>query len=216
MKIPINPLKFVPFVTGLFRIWSLTMRYELNGEWKSYLKRNANGEPFVIAFWHGEIFPISSFGHKTGSNFVVLISQSKDGEFISQVLNRLGHATVRGSSSRGGLKGLLAAARAMKKENRMAVFTVDGPRGPRHKAKEGAIFLAQRAGAKILPVRAYAKRKKIFNSWDKFVLPLPFTKCSIYTAEPYEVTTEKLDKEAMAIEKDKLEKVLLALGSDQQ
>lgn len=217
MKIPIDPLKVVPFVAHLYDWWSRTLRYEVVGpDWNDLVERNLDGEPFVIVLWHGELFPAGGFGHSTASNFVVLISQSKDGEFISQVLNRLGHITVRGSSSRGGLKALLQAARSLKKEKRMAVFTMDGPRGPRHKAKDGAIFLAQRAGAKILPIRAFPKRKKVFNSWDKFVLPMPFTKCRICIGEPMEVTSEKLEKEVMANEKERLERRMSELGLEQE
>ncbi|HKI80352.1 MAG TPA: DUF374 domain-containing protein, partial [Pseudodesulfovibrio sp.] len=103
------------------------------------------------------------------SQVVTFVSQSKDGEVIARVLEQIGHVTVRGSSTRGGVRALLQAKRIMEKQNRMAVFTVDGPKGPRHKPKDGIIFLAQRAGAKIVPLRAYPVSKKVFDkSWDHF------------------------------------------------
>lgn len=216
MKIPIDPLIFTPLVTGLFKLWAKTIRFDIRGDWQKVLKSNAAGKPYVIALWHGEIFPVTAFGYDACAQFVIVVSQSKDGEFIAQVLENLGHRTVRGSSSRGGLKALLQAARAMKKENMMSVFTVDGPRGPRHKTKDGVVFMAQRAGAKIVPIRAYPEKKKVFNSWDKFLLPLPFSRCPIYVGEPMEVTTEKLEEEVMTREKERLEKALLSLGSDKQ
>ena len=107
----------------------------------------------------------------------------------------------------------MQAKRIMEKENRIAVFTVDGPRGPRHKAKGGVIFLAQRAGAKIISVRASPERVKVFDkSWDKFVVPFPFTRCRIYIGEPFEVTNEKLDEATLKQEQERLEQYMLSFG----
>lgn len=212
MKIPIDPLKLAPFVAGLFKLWAGTIRFKIHGDWQSVFERNEGGEPFVITLWHGELFPVAAFGQSASTGFALLISQSKDGEFISRVLERLGQTTVRGSSSRGGLKALLQTCRVMEKENRMAVIAMDGPRGPRHKAKDGAIYLAQKSGAKIIPVRAYAKPKKVFGSWDKFILPMPFSRCDIYMGDFMEVTDEKLSKDVLAVEKLRLEKLMNNLG----
>jgi len=213
MKIPFNPANLAPLISGVFKLWARTMRFETHGDWQSLIDINKNGQPLVIALWHGEIFPITSFAHTVSSHLVTFVSHSKDGEIISRVLDRLGHTTVRGSSTRGGVKALLKAKRVMEKENRMAVFTVDGPKGPRHKAKDGVIFLAQRANAKIVPVRAFPDKKKVFDkSWDHFVLPRPFSRCPIYIGEPMDVTTEKLDKSVLAQEKKRLEERMLSLG----
>lgn len=213
MKIPFNPAHLSPIIAGVFKLWSRSMRYESHGDWQTMLELNKAGQPIVIALWHGEIFPITSFAHTVSSHLVTFVSQSKDGEIISRVLDRLGHTTVRGSSTRGGVKALLHAKRVMEKENRMAVFTIDGPKGPIHKAKDGVIFLAQRANAKIIPIRAFPEKKKVFDkSWDKFVLPYPFSRCPIYIGDPMDVTTEKLDKDVLNREKRKLEERMLSLG----
>jgi len=212
MKIPIDPLSFVPLLTGIFRFLAWSIRFKCHGDIQSVLDMNKKGQPLVIAFWHGELLPVGCLAHTVSPHFVTFISQSKDGEVIARVLERLGQVAVRGSSTRGGVKALLQAKRIMEKENRMAVFTMDGPRGPRHKAKDGVIFLAQRAGAKIIPVRAFPEKKKVFTkSWDHFVLPMPFTRCPAYIGEPMEVTTEKLDKDVMAREKERLEQRMRSL-----
>lgn len=213
MKIPIDPLKFAPFVAGLFKVWASTLRFKVHGQqWQSIFEAQERGERIVITLWHGELFPVAAFGHNKSTGFALLVSQSKDGEFISRILERLGQTTVRGSSSRGGLKALLQTCRVMEKDNRIAVIAMDGPRGPRHKAKDGAIYLAQKAGAKILPVRAKASWKKIFGSWDKFILPMPFSRCDLYVGEYLEVTDEKLTKEILNEEKEKLEISMKDLG----
>jgi hypothetical protein len=214
MKIKFDLANLAPLISGVFKLWARSIRYEPHGSWQSVLDANKSGQPIVIALWHGEIFPVTSFAYTVSSHFVTFVSQSKDGEIISRVIERLGHTTVRGSSTRGGVKALLQAKRIMQKENRMAVFTIDGPKGPRHKAKDGVIFLAQRANAKIIPVRTFPVKKKVFEkSWDHFVLPAPFTRCPIYIGEPMTVTTKKLDKAVMEKEKKRLEERMLSLGT---
>lgn len=210
MKIPIDPASLSPLIAGLYTLWSRSIRYEFHGDWPALINAKDSGQAFIVALWHEEIFPLTSWGVSRYSHFVTFVSQSKDGEIIARVLERLGHTTVRGSSSRGGVRALLKAKRVMEKENRIGIFTVDGPRGPRHKVKDGILFLAQRMGAKIVPMRAFPENKKVFDkSWDHFVLPYPFTRCQVHMGEPMEVTTEKLDEDVMMREKERLEKRLL-------
>ena len=213
MKIPIDPVKFAPLAAALFKAWTRSLRFEVHDEFGSAQAISSGHEPLVLALWHGEIFPATAYGYTITDRAVTFVSQSKDGEFIARVLERLGHVTVRGSSTRGGVKALLTAKRIMDKENRRAVFTIDGPKGPRHKAKDGVLFLAQRAGARILPIRAFPERRFEFDkSWDRFVLPYPFTRCPIYLGEPMAVTLEKLEGEVMDRERERLERRMLALG----
>lgn len=213
MKIPFDPVRLSPLAAWLLDTWSRTIRFEVKvGNIERLLKRHEAGESLIVSLWHGELFPFCGIAQQTKARFMVFVSQSKDGEIIARVLERLGHSTVRGSSTRGGVRALLQAKRTMERDNCMAAFTVDGPRGPRHKAKDGIIYLAQRAGAKIVPVRAYPERRKEFNSWDRFILPMPFTRCSLYIGEPMEVTTEKLDKEVLKRERERLEAQMRSLG----
>lgn len=213
MKIPIDPVKFTPFISWVFKLWAKTLRFEAVGESEAFFQMHEQGQPVVLALWHGELFSITAFGCTVDYSFAALVSQSKDGEIIARVLEDLGHATVRGSSSRGGVKALVQAVRGMANKTRVIAFTMDGPRGPRHKAKDGVIFLAKHAGAKIVPLRAYPKKKKVFEkSWDKFVLPMPFSRCPIYFGEPMEITADDLDKDTMKRERERLEKVMQALG----
>ena len=215
MKIPIDPAWFAPLFSVLYRLWVWTIRFTCVGSQSDFIKLNESGQPVILALFHGEIFPVTGFGNRLTSHLVTFVSQSKDGEIIARVLERLGHITVRGSSSRGGVRALLQAKRVMERDKRMGVFTVDGPRGPRHKAKGGVIFLAQRAGAKIVPFRAYPEKAKIFDkSWDKFVLPMPFSRCTVYIGEPFTVTNEALDEPVLKREQERLEQYMLSLGPD--
>jgi hypothetical protein len=107
---------------------------------------------------------------------------------------------------------MLAALKEVRTKGRHVVLTVDGPRGPRHQAKPGAVFLASKAGVPILPVRVRISRAKIFEkAWDKFQLPLPFARCEAIYGEPYQVP-EKLDASTLAAEQDRLTAKLEALA----
>ena len=215
MFIPIDPIWFAPAMAFVFKAWVKTMRFSVPGVLEDIEQRNRDGERFVIALWHDELFPIAGYGCVYTTGLMGIVSKSKDGQFVASIMEGLGQTTVRGSSKHGGVRALLEAKRVMERENRMAVFAVDGPRGPRHEPKDGAIFLAQRVGAKIVPIRAKCSRKKIFeNAWDRFQLPWFFSRCELVFGEPYDVTTEKLDAETLAVERQRLKDTLDSLGAN--
>jgi lysophospholipid acyltransferase (LPLAT)-like uncharacterized protein len=103
----------------------------------------------------------------------VVISEHRDGEIIAQIAERLGYATVRGSSSRGGSRALIGLMRALESGLDGAV-TPDGPRGPAHVFAPGAAIASQRTGVPLLPIRASAARAWRLKSWDRFLVPKPF------------------------------------------
>ncbi|MEF2230359.1 MAG: lysophospholipid acyltransferase family protein [Pseudodesulfovibrio sp.] len=214
MNIPIEPVRFAPAIAALFKAWIWTMRFTVPDALADILQRNRDGERFVIALWHDELFPIAGYGCVYTTGLMGIVSKSKDGQFVASVMEGLGQTTVRGSSSRGGMRALLEAKRVMERENRMAVFAVDGPVGPRREPKDGVIFLAQRVGAQVVPIRAHCSRKKVFtNAWDRFQLPWPCSRCELFVGEPYAVTTEKLDGDSLAAERQRLKAKLDALGA---
>ncbi|MDP3427571.1 MAG: lysophospholipid acyltransferase family protein [Humidesulfovibrio sp.] len=157
-----------------------------------------SGRPVMLAIWHEEIFALTGFGSTVLSGrLATVVSDSRDGELIDQVLQRIGFATARGSSTRGGLKALSQLRQHML-DGRIGVITVDGPRGPRQEAKEGAVYLAQKAGALIFPVRSRPSSAYVFKrSWDHFQLPLPFCVCEVLIGEPLEFAPGKISSEAL-------------------
>jgi len=211
VKIKINPGLVALLVTALYRMLMATVRIRIDNV-EALERYWAAGTPTVVACWHNELFPLPAMSVNT--RWVAIVSASKDGEYLSRVLNRLGVDTARGSSSRQGLNALKYAVRAMRQgQGRVnGCVTVDGPRGPRHKAKDGVLLLAQKAGALLVPVRVSYSRKKIFDSWDRFEVPFPFSSCRIVIGEPYAVTDEKLRGEVLAREVATLEERLHALG----
>jgi lysophospholipid acyltransferase (LPLAT)-like uncharacterized protein len=112
-----------------------------------------------------------------------LISPSVDGELGAMMVGRLGGGVIRGSSSHTGARSLRDYYQALVKDQLSPVITPDGPRGPRFKFKPGAILLAQMSGRPMLPM-AYAARRAWLVKWDKFVIPVPFTRVVIAIGTP--------------------------------
>src|ERR1700749_3341073 len=131
----------------------------------------------VWCFWHRCLISCACYFHDRFQP-AVLISRSFDGELIARIIERLGFLTARGSSTRAGGSGLFALAKAVERGN-PAVFTADGPRGPIYKAKPGAIKLAQVTGYDIGIFYAHPEKAWQLRSWDRFLVPKPFSRVAI-------------------------------------
>jgi lysophospholipid acyltransferase (LPLAT)-like uncharacterized protein len=140
---------------------------------------------FVLAFWHSRILMVSYLYKGWGG--ITLVSGSKDGEIIAQVLKRQGHETIRGSTSRQGVRALARLIKSLREEIHPGAVVPDGPRGPRFKVQPGIITLAKKTGYPIVPVSYSARKTKVFASWDRFILPYPFTEGSIIYGTPISV-----------------------------
>lgn len=164
-------------------------------------------KPYVVSFWHNRLFVLPElfkrhYGKRKG--FAVLISQSRDGKFISDITRLLGVGVVNGSSSRGGAAAALELFNSIRNGLDVGI-TPDGPRGPRYQIDGGLIFLAQRARAPILPVFVEYSRCIRFKSWDGFMVPLPFARVDVIFGalqriEPTD-TPEEFEAERVRIEK---------------
>jgi lysophospholipid acyltransferase (LPLAT)-like uncharacterized protein len=131
----------------------------------------------IYASWHQRFFPGITF-FSTRKPITIMISQSRDGELIAKIVNVLGWYPVRGSSSKGGRQAL----REIKKlvhEGYKVGHIVDGPTGPLGVVKPGLLLIAQASGMPIVPVIISAEKKWVFNSWDRFMVPKPFSRVII-------------------------------------
>lgn len=138
----------------------------------------------ILAFWHGQLFYFAY--HYRDRAYPVMMSRSADGEIIARITGSLGFLPVRGSSSRGGTAAFREVLGYLK-EGRHTGITPDGPRGPRHQVQPGVIDLARASGSPILPGGFAARRRVVFRSWDRFVLPLPFSRVAVVYGEPLRV-----------------------------
>lgn len=206
----INPVRFAPIITALYRLWVRSMHFHDKNGLEPVGTCLEAGRPVLLAIWHEELFGLIGYGtrSKLAGRFATVVSDSRDGELIAQVLTRVDFATARGSSTRGGLKALKQLRQHMH-DGFVGVITVDGPRGPRQKVKDGAVYLAQRSGALLFPVRARLSSLHVFErSWDHFQLPLPFSSCEVFFGEPLEFPPGKISAEELALGSQRLEQAL--------
>jgi lysophospholipid acyltransferase (LPLAT)-like uncharacterized protein len=154
----------------------------------------------IFCFWHRCTLPCGWYFRKFRCS--ILISRSFDGELIARTLGLLGYNSVRGSSSRGGAAGLLALQSVIER-SRPVVFTADGPRGPIYQTKIGPVKLAQMTGEAIGSFYLLPQRAWVMRSWDKFLLPKPFSRVAVSWSR--KVAPPPADADAELLEATRLE-----------
>ncbi|MEO8878534.1 MAG: lysophospholipid acyltransferase family protein [Polyangiaceae bacterium] len=170
-------------VGWLARAWLATLRVELVIDERI---ASEGDRPRVICFFHGTQFPLLAWRRRRPT--AVMVSHSRDGELQSVALRVNGLRVVRGSSSRGGARALAALVRSMKRGIDTA-FAVDGPRGPYGVVKSGAIVAAKSVGGQLVPIGSACARAWVFaRAWDKFRLPLPFSRVAVVVGPPLEAS----------------------------
>jgi len=188
----ISPNLMSPVLTLLYKAWIHSLRFDDGGGLRSIEEAADSGHPVILAFWHAELFALAGYGVCfLPGRLATVVSDSRDGELVAQIITRIGYGTARGSSTRGGLKALVGLKKHME-QGRIGAITVDGPRGPRHKVKDGAVYLAHSTGALLLPVRSKPLAMHVFQrSWDRFQLPWPFARCLVRVGQALEFQSEK-------------------------
>lgn len=166
------------------------------------------GRPFIVCFWHNRLL-MSCFAWQSSTPFHMLISSHPDGRIIAETVGFHGIHTISGSSSRGGAKALRTMLQVLKQGATVGI-TPDGPRGPRFHVSDGVLSLAKLSGLDILCVTYATSRRKILNSWDRFVFALPFSKGVIAWSGPFSLSRQASRQEQEAF-RVKLQKELTAL-----
>jgi lysophospholipid acyltransferase (LPLAT)-like uncharacterized protein len=159
-----------------------------------YLELRGRGVPILFALWHGRMFLPIQVHRKQG--IVTMASQSEDGEIIARWLERNGYVVVRGSTTRGGGEALRQMVRHVR-SGRHAALTVDGPKGPPRIVQPGVVQLAKLTGAWILPITYASARPKHLKSWDRFLVPMPFSRNVVAYGETFPIP-EGMSEEAAA------------------
>jgi len=177
--------KILPFVIApLIWLYSRTWRIEERGPpdvLENFVSKKRHS--CLYAHWHGdELVLIPYYSYK---NLAVLSSLSKDGSLMARCLELLGYQVFRGSSSRGGARGLIGLIRAVRNSGSQAALAVDGPKGPIYEVKPGIVELAIKTGSPIVPLRTFANSAWFIpRAWNKCYVPKPFAKVIVQYASP--------------------------------
>jgi lysophospholipid acyltransferase (LPLAT)-like uncharacterized protein len=175
-------------IWGTIRLVSWTVRYELAGH-------NPEGplvelsQPVIFCIWHNrlslclELYRRYVQAYHVDRRMAAMVSASRDGGMLTRVLELFEIAPVRGSSSRRGPQALLEMTSWARRGFDLAI-TPDGPRGPCYRIQEGIVALAQVTGLPIVPISYTLSWKKRMPSWDRFQVPLPFSRCEVRLGEP--------------------------------
>ena len=186
----------VRILPGLLPIYLKTIRIEIAGK-PEYDKA------CVFIFWHSKM--LVGWWLFRELNYTALISKSKDGDILAKLLSSWDYKLVRGSSSKGG-KEAVNEIISLVKTNRSCVITPDGPRGPAYEIKNGALIVSNECNVPVVPLSITCSHKHIFTkSWDKFELPLPFSRCSVRFGKQF-YYENYLDEEQLKIFKKEISK----------
>lgn len=193
----------VAFGFRLLQVLARTLRYEIDDR-ANVLGKAVEGN-YIAALWHNRLLLISFvlkkfFPQRPGAG---LISASRDGDLIADATHRFGFDVVRGSSSRMGASALRELSEVLI-SGRDVLITPDGPRGPAYELGPGIIFLAQKTGAPVVPVNMEYSSCWRVKSWDRFIIPKPFSKVRVIIGQPEQVrstsTPEEFEAERVRIQ----------------
>ncbi len=180
----------VAFIASLYiRFVFYTSRWEYRN-FETPLEYLENKKPFITCFWHARLLMLPYAWPDKKNPFYMLISAHKDGRLISKTVGHFGIHTIAGSTERGGTEALLGMVRHSRRGDTLGI-TPDGPRGPAYKASEGTVMLSYLTKADLIPVTFTTSRKKIFKTWDRFLLPLPFSRGVLMWGNPVPYPTDK-------------------------
>jgi lysophospholipid acyltransferase (LPLAT)-like uncharacterized protein len=187
----IPPLFWTPLLGAFLALHRTTLRVRFLHR-ERYEVLAAGGGPILFALWHGRMF-LSIQVHR-GEGIATMASQSEDGEIIARWLERNGYVVARGSSSRGGGTALREMVRAIR-SGKSAALTVDGPRGPARIVQPGVVELARLTGSWILPITFSSARPRFLRSWDRYLVPMPFSSNVVVYGEPFPIPREMAPEE---------------------
>ncbi len=203
-----NPLLQNQFLPAVGRIILMLLGSSL--KWKiedphATLTR-LDSKPYLVTFWHNRILLIPYIYSQLFPNrkATTLISPSRDGQWITSIIEQFGFSAIRGSSSKKAIVAYRELLAEIKKGNSDIGITPDGPRGPIYVAQQGVFRLSQQTGRPILPLTYHIRHKYELKSWDRFQIPLPLSEITLVIGEPRvisaELTEEQFQKEIESLQ----------------
>jgi len=169
-----------PLLSLLARSW----RIELVGAASGWRELDRGSRPYVLLAWHEVLLPL--LWHHRRRGMTIVVSEGREGRYLAAYARRLGYRESRGSSTRGGVRALVGAIKALRAGGSVA-FTPDGPRGPRRSFKGGVLLAAWKGGAPVVAAHAGTDRAWRLGSWDRLLVPKPFARVRIAYGPPFRV-----------------------------
>lgn len=205
----LNPY-LAPLLSSFYSLYSRTYRVHIIND-QFFRTIPPNRSPYIFAHWHSD--DLSMLGPHRNKGHYILVSQSRDGDLLAHAMLHLGYHVIRGSSTRGGARGLLQLIHAVR-QGHDTVVTVDGPTGPPRIVKPGIITLARKTATPILPLGSFAPHRLVFTkSWSKTFLPAPFSQVRIQYGSPIPPPPSDSDVD-MEMCRLQVEESLLAIHKD--
>ena len=164
------------FLYGLILVWCWTIRESRKTPEAEDFVRNLTGN-YILTLWHGHIFYLFYYLRRR-PDFHLLISPSQDGDLLARLSKLMGYSVIRGSTFKKAVSSARSLIKVLRRGERIIIIA-DGSRGPRARAQAGSIQIAGITGSPLIPMTYGARRKIKLNTWDRFVLPFPFTHCSV-------------------------------------
>jgi hypothetical protein len=190
-------------------LWVRSARLKVLGE-EEYSKIRGQRKPVILLIWHGRILIVPYYFRHRG--IMPLISPSKDGEIVAQIVSKWGYKILRGSSSHSILKAWDEMRKELEEGGELIIIP-DGPRGPDRKLKLGCIKLSQETGAYLVPFTFSASKKKFLKSWDKFLIFRPFSKVVAFFGVPLAIDPSLRDG-GLEKERERIEKLMVELDRE--
>lgn len=197
-------------LTGYVRLVYRTTRWTRRGD-EALDRMVAEGVPIILCYWHGRLLMLAP-GWRYPDRTHLLVSSHTDGDLIAAIVRRLGFGTVRGSSRRGGAAAFRQMLRLLA-AGAMIGITPDGPGGPRMRAGSGAVVVARASGAALVPVAYATAGRHVASSWDRFLVPRPFTRGAYLVGTPLRIAPDA-GKDEVEATRRRLEEALTGLTAE--
>jgi hypothetical protein len=199
----------IAFGYRLLQIWARTLRFEIDD--RARLLGTVPNDRYIGALWHNRLLllPFVIKRYLPERRGAALISTSRDGAILADLVGRFGFEVVRGSSSRKGASAIRQLAEVIA-QGKDVVITPDGPRGPAYELGQGIVYLAQQSGAAVVPVNMEYSSCWRARSWDRFILPKPFSRVRVIFGPPHRVAPTTSEEEFES-ERQRLQDAMLQL-----
>jgi lysophospholipid acyltransferase (LPLAT)-like uncharacterized protein len=175
---------------AIIRLIGPTLRVSVSHEEGS--QQTLDQRPLIASFWHSCMIPATYIFRDMGIR--VMSSDSYDGQYMGRIIHKFGFLAVKGSSSRNAVRALLGLRRSLE-EGWTVAFTLDGPRGPRHKVKPGPVALARSSGVAMTMFHAAVDKAWVLNSWDRLMIPIPFSRVLVRVGKLIHVPSDATDED---------------------